>query len=180
MSLDMLTKPLKGATDSEYANQRRFLSWIISCGLACIPLGSTVAFLNIQTIGNSGLLTSYIICISCRLYHRNLVSSYGRLSEPPPFFLGRIGGNLINSVALLFLFCFLVSDLFPPMPHPDATTMNWSCVALGGTTLLALFCYIWLRKSYLGAGAGNDFVEMVDVGSDEIQDPDVKGFNKAA
>lgn len=139
------------------------ISWVIACGLACIPLGSTAAFLNIQTIGNSGLLVSYIICISCRLHHRNTVGPYGTLPEPPPFFLGKWGGNIINTLAILFLTCFVVSDMFPPAPNPTVETMNWSSLALGGTICLALLCYTRLRKSYLGAGIGNGRVEMVNL-----------------
>jgi choline transport protein len=139
------------------------ISWVIACGLACIPLGSTAAFLNIQTIGNSGLLVSYIICISCRLHHRNTVGPYGTLAHPPPFFLGKWGGNIINTVAILFLTCFVVSDMFPPAPNPTVETMNWSSLALGGTICLALLCYTRLRKSYLGAGIGNGRVEMVNL-----------------
>jgi choline transport protein len=150
------------------------ISWVIACGLGCIPLGSSAAFLNIQTIGNSGLLVSYIICIGCRLYHRNFVGPYGTLSTPPPFFLGKIGGNLINTIAVLFLTCFVVSDMFPPAPNPTIQTANWSPLALGGTIVVALICYIWLRKTYLGAGVSRDLVEMVDVD----MEAEAKSFDK--
>jgi choline transport protein len=150
------------------------ISWIIACGIACIPLGSAAAFLNIQTIGNSGLLVSYIICISCRLHHRNFVGPHGTLSQPPPFFLGKVGGNVINTVAILFLICFVVSDMFPPAPNPTVETMNWSSLALGGTICVALICYIRLRKTYLGAGVGNDRVEMVIMDAES----ETKSFDK--
>jgi choline transport protein len=150
------------------------ISWVIACGLACIPLGSTAAFLNIQTIGNSGLLVSYIICIGCRLHHRNSIGPYGTLSKPPPFFLGKMGGNIINTAAVLFLTCFVISDMFPPTPNPTVESMNWSSLALGGTICLALICYIRLKKTYLGAGVGNDRVEMVNL---DIES-EIKSFDK--
>jgi len=154
------------------------ISWVIACGLACIPLGSNAAFLNIQTIGNSGLLVSYIICISCRLYHRNAVGLYGTLTSRPPFFLGKIGGNLINSVAIGFLICFVVSDMFPPAPNPTVETMNFSSLACGGTIVVALICYIRLRKSYLGADVGNARVEMVNFEPVDVDASETKSFDK--
>lgn len=143
-----------------------FLTWLIACGLALIPLGSTTAFLNIQTIGNSGLLLSYLICISCRLYHRNAVGPYGSLCSAPTFFLGKILGNVINTAAILFLICFLISGMFPAAPNPTVESMNWSSFALGATLLISIISYIWLKDTYLGAGVGNN-VELVGM---EIED----------
>ncbi len=131
------------------------LTWLIGYGLSFIPLGSTAAFVNIQTIGTSGLLTSYIVCISCRIHHRNTVGVYGDLPGKPLFTLGKWGGNIINTIAILFLFCFLVSGTFPVAPSPTSSSMNWSSFALGTTVIIAGVSYIWLRKTYLGAGGGN-------------------------
>lgn len=126
------------------------LTWFIGCVIALIPLGSDVAFINIQTIGVAGLQTSYTLCILSRLYSRNFGRVYGNLSHPPPFFLGKVGGNVINSIALLFLICFLVSCTFPPVPRPSVEDMNWSSVALGGTITIALVTYAIRGKKYLG------------------------------
>ena len=141
------------------------LTWLIGCGLALIPLGSTAAFINIQTIGNSGLLTSYITCVACRLHHRNSIGPHGKLPQPPPFFLGRTLGNVINTIAILFLFCFLISGMFPVAPNPTISSMNWSSLALGGTVLVAGLAYIVRGKKYLGAGVGAT-VELMDVNVD--------------
>jgi len=135
------------------------LSWCIGSGLALIPLGSTAAFINIQTIGNSGILSSYMICIACRIYHRNTVGVYGTLSAKPPFSLGMWGGNIINTIAVLCQFCFFVSGMFPVAPKPDVSSMNWSSFAWGATVIIAMNVYIRLRKTYLGAGGGNELVE---------------------
>lgn len=139
-----------------------FLTWLIGCGLSLIPLGSTAAFLNMQTIGNSGLIVSYLICVACRLHHRSAVGPYGHLAKPPPFFLGKTLGNIINVVAILFLICFLVSGMFPIAPNPTVSAMNFSSLALGSILIIALISYVWLRKTYLGAGVGAT-VEMVDM-----------------
>lgn len=86
--------PSQGLTHPKYPHQRCSNKLDHCLWLICILLGSTAAFLNINTIGNSGLLVSYIISISCLLHHRNTVGPYGTLSRAPPFFLGKIGGKL--------------------------------------------------------------------------------------
>jgi choline transport protein len=142
------------------------VSWVIACGLGLLPLGSTAAFINIQTIGNSGLITSYLICICCRLWNRNAVGTYGTLAKPPAFFLGKTFGNITNTVAILFLICFLISGMFPVAPNPTLESMNWSSFALGSTLIIAVISYYWLRKTYLGAGVGLS-VEIVNM---EVKD----------
>ncbi|KAI1947706.1 hypothetical protein LOZ12_003156 [Ophidiomyces ophidiicola] len=127
-----------------------FLTWFIGCLIALIPLGSSEAFLNIQSIAITALLASYIIAILCRLHNRNFGSVYGNLSRPPVFFLGKLGGNIINIVALGFLICFLVSATFPIAPHPTPKSMNWSSLALGSTVIVALIAYIVRGHKYLG------------------------------
>jgi choline transport protein len=125
------------------------LTLFIGCCLAIIPLGSNSAFLNIQTIGNVGLIVSYIISIACRIHNRNFGSVYGNLTKPPPFYLGKLGGNIINSIAIAVLIVYLVSATFPSAPHPTPDLMNWSSLALGATVTVAGLSYIRLRKSYL-------------------------------
>lgn len=126
------------------------LTWFIGCCLALIPLGPSAAFINIQTTGNSGLLTSYIICIPCRIHNRNTVGVTGNLPKPPAFSLGRHFGNFLNVIAILFLVVFLVSGMFPVAPKPTTDTMNWSSLALGLMLFIALVSYMRLRKTYLG------------------------------
>lgn len=127
------------------------LSWFIGCCLVLIPLGSTSAFLNIQTIANGGLLTSYVICVACRLYHRNAIGLYGTLEKRPPFGMSKIVGNIVNTFAICFLIVFLVACMFPGAPNPTVESMNWSSMALGTTVFIALFAYIWLHKKYLSS-----------------------------
>lgn len=141
------------------------LTMIIGCCLAIIPLGSNSAFLNIQTIGNVGLIVSYIISITCRMHNRNYGTVYGNLGKPPPFYLGKIGGNIINSIAIAVLIVYLVSATFPTAPHPTTNLMNWSSLALGATVLIAGLSYIRLRKTYLQHERATPFEE-VDVNVD--------------
>ncbi|EAS33740.3 amino acid permease [Coccidioides immitis RS] len=144
-----------------------FLTWFIGCCIALIPLGSTEAFLNIQTIAISALLASYIVAIICRIHNRNYGSIYGNLSKPPPFFLGKIGGNVINILALMFLVCFLVAAVFPIEPHPTVQSMNWSSLALGSTLIIALVGWVVRGQKYLGP----DVVVPVDDSNIVVAEP---------
>ncbi|KAF2100271.1 hypothetical protein NA57DRAFT_64897 [Rhizodiscina lignyota] len=115
-----------------------WITGIIGILISLLAAGSSFAFLIIQTIGNSGLLTSYIITISCRLYHRNNVSLYGTRDTRPPVFLGKIWGNIINITAIICAGIFSVTDFFPAAPHPTASTFNYSVVVWGGIGVLAI------------------------------------------
>jgi choline transport protein len=125
------------------------LTLVIGCVIAVVPLGSNAAFLNLQNISNSGLLVSYFISIACRMHNRNLGSVWGNLDSPPPYYLGKTGGNVINTIALAVLIVFLVATMFPTAPNPTVSTMNWTSLALGATVFVAVVSYVWLRKDYL-------------------------------
>ncbi|KAF2094651.1 amino acid transporter [Rhizodiscina lignyota] len=114
------------------------ITCLIGILISLIAGASSFAFLVIQTIGNSGLLTSYMITIGCRLYHRNCVSLYGTRDDPPPFFLGKFWGNAINIFAIICAFTFFVIGFFPVAPHPTSSTFNWSIVFYVGIGLLAV------------------------------------------
>lgn len=83
------------------------------------------------------------------MHNRNFGSVYGNLTNPPPFYLGKVGGNIINGIAIAVLIVYLVAGTFPSAPNPTPNTMNWSSLALGGTVLVAGLAYIRLRKNYL-------------------------------
>jgi choline transport protein len=83
------------------------------------------------------------------MHNRNYGSVYGNLTKPPPFYLGIMGGNIINGIAIAVLIVYLVAAAFPTVPHPTPDLMNWSSLALGATVLVAGLSYIRLRKTYL-------------------------------
>src|SRR6201992_148932 len=120
---------------------------VVTCSIgiliSLIAGASSFAFLIIQTIGNSGLLTSYIITIGCRLYHRNYVSVYGTRAGRPPFFLGKFWGNVINVFAIICAFAFFVIGFFPVAPHPTSSTINWSIVFYTAIGLLAVPVWVF-------------------------------------
>lgn len=118
--------------------------------ISLIAGASPFAFLIIQTIGNSGLLTSYIITIACRVHHRNYVSVYGTRQDRPPFFLGKFWGNVINVFAIICALAFFVVGFFPVAPHPTSSTFNWSIVFYVGIGLLALPVWIFSVRHNFG------------------------------
>ncbi|KMU86435.1 hypothetical protein CIHG_04224 [Coccidioides immitis H538.4] len=89
------------------------------------------------------------------------------ISRPPPFFLGKIGGNVINILALMFLVCFLVAAVFPIEPHPTVQSMNWSSLALGSTLIIALVGWVVRGQKYLGP----DVVVPVDDSNIVVAEP---------
>ena len=57
--------------------------------------------------------------------------------------------------------------MFPVAPNPNTSSMNWSSFALGVTAIIASVSYIWLRKTYLGAGGGENQHELFDMQMDD-------------
>ena len=67
-----------------------------------------------------------------------------------PWSLGR-SEIFINTLAACFLLISVVFSFFPPATPVDLTTMNWSCLMWGGSTLIGLVYYaIRERKIYHG------------------------------
>ncbi|ORX94415.1 GABA permease [Clohesyomyces aquaticus] len=89
--------------------------------LSLIIIGSTIAFNVITSLGQVGLISSYLVVIGCIFYKRLL----GLPLLPSRFSLGR-SGILVNGIALAFLSTAFVFSFFPAVPRPDAQGMNWS------------------------------------------------------
>jgi len=132
--------------------------------LSCIVIGSTTAYGVFVTLVNSGLLSSYMICIACMhaqnakkvcaVADTSLGIFYKRISgEPfPPsrFNLGR-AGNVINCIALSFLAVAWVFQFFPSAPDPTGTSMNWSILIFGAVVVLfTIYYYTTARHRYTG------------------------------
>jgi choline transport protein len=123
------------------------ITLLLTMLLALIPLGSSMAYNNITSLGLGALLSSYIICIGC-LFLRRL---RGQKLLSRRFSLGHVGGFLINGFALCFLILVLVLCFFPAEPHPSPKEMNWAAVIYGGAALLILAYFAAQgRKSYKG------------------------------
>lgn len=97
--------------------------------LGFIYLGSTTAFNAILSMAIIGMYLSYILPIVYMLL-------CGRKSLSPaeygPFKLGKLGGTIINIVAVLWLVLAIVFSTFPNFQPVTPQNMNYSVVVLGG------------------------------------------------
>jgi amino acid transporter len=114
--------------------------------LSCIISGSSIAFNVITSLGQLGLVSSYIVAIACILAKR----IRGEKLLPSRFNLGR-SGIVVNSIAIAFLSLSFVFLFFPAAPHPTAESMNWSILMFGSIVIFSLvYYYVWGRYSYVG------------------------------
>jgi amino acid transporter len=114
--------------------------------LSLIIIGSTIAFNVITSLGQLGLVSSYIIVISC-IFTKRL---RGEPLLPSRFSLGR-AGILVNAIALCFLGLAFIFLFFPATPNPTPQSMNWSCLLFGFILSFSLVYYhVWGRHNYVG------------------------------
>ncbi|KAF2824350.1 amino acid transporter [Ophiobolus disseminans] len=114
--------------------------------LSLINLGSTVAFMQVISLGVAAMLTTYLISISCITLKR----LRGEPLLPSKFDLGRFG-LAINLIAVAFLIFFWVFCFFPVGPNPTVVDMNWACLGYGIVIIFALVYYaVRGRHVYLG------------------------------
>lgn len=119
---------------------------IVSAIIGLINIGSTVAFNAIVSLTIAGLFVSYLTAI--------VLMTLKRVKREPidfgPWSL-RWAGLPINLVAACFLLISVVFSFFPPATPVNLTTMNWSCLMWGGSTLIGLAYYVVRgRKIYRG------------------------------
>lgn len=114
--------------------------------LSLIIIGSTIAFNVITSLGQVGLVSSYIIVIACVFAKR----IKGEPLLPSRFSLGKFG-FLVNGIALVFLGVAFIFLFFPAVPDPTPASMNWSCLLFGFILGFSLIYYwIWGRHVYVG------------------------------
>ena len=122
------------------------VSFAVSCLLALINIGSTVAFNSISSLALCALLSSYIVSISCLLLKRwrnePLLKSH--------FSLGKYG-FAINLISLIFLVFAFVLSFFPPEPNPTLQLMNWNILIYGVVVMFSLI-YFWWKGRHVYAG----------------------------
>lgn len=114
------------------------VSWLVSCLLALINIGSTTAFNNVASLSISGVMASYVVSIGCialkRIRNEPLL--------PSKFSLGRKKGLAMNLAALGFISFFFVMVMFPIISDPTIVEMNWCVVMFVGVVALALLHYM--------------------------------------
>jgi choline transport protein len=114
--------------------------------LSLINLGSSVAFMQVISLGVAAMLTSYLITISCITLKR----IRGEPLLPSKFHLGR-WGLPINVIAVLFLLFSWIFCFFPIGPHPTVVDMNWAVLGYGTVVILAVVYYVVRgRFAYVG------------------------------
>lgn len=114
--------------------------------LSLIIIGSTIAFNVITSLGQLGLVSSYIVVISCVFAKR----IKGEALLPSRFSLGKFG-FLVNGIALVFLGVAFIFLFFPAAPDPTPASMNWSYLLFGFILGFSLIYYwIWGRHVYVG------------------------------
>lgn len=122
------------------------ISFVITCLLSLINLGSSVAFNAILSLTVGAILSSYIISISC-------VAIRKIRGDPLPharWSLGR-AGLACNIIAVAFLLLVYAFSFFPLAPNPEPKSMNWSSLLYGSVILFSI-CYYFIfgRHAYEG------------------------------
>ncbi|KAF1812932.1 amino acid transporter [Eremomyces bilateralis CBS 781.70] len=122
------------------------LSFVSTCLLSLINLGSPVAFNSISSISTGALLSSYAVSIGLIAFKR----IRGEPLLPSKFTLGKFGLPL-NIISILFLLFLFLMSFFPSFPSPDAETFNWGVLVYVVIVLFSLVYYYWRgRHVYVG------------------------------
>ncbi|KAK5164589.1 uncharacterized protein LTR77_009795 [Saxophila tyrrhenica] len=121
------------------------ITFTISCLLALINIGSTVAFNAIGSCALVSILSTYFISISVLVYRR--------FQGPLParrWSMGRFG-IFVNLGALAWLLTVWVFCFFPLATGVQLTlaTMNWNCVIYGGLIIVGMvYWFVRGKKTY--------------------------------
>ncbi|TPX21181.1 hypothetical protein DIZ76_015136 [Coccidioides immitis] len=122
------------------------VSFIITCLLALINIGSVVAFNAILSLGVASLLSSYIISIACVRLKR----WRGEPLPPARWSMGK-WASIVETLAILFLLVVWVCAFFPLKREVSLETMNWSCAIFGGVVICALgYYFVHAKHTYKG------------------------------
>jgi len=121
-------------------------TFVVSCLLALINIGSSVAFNSVSSVSLAALLSSFGVSIGCVILKR----VRGEELLDSGFKLGRWGLPL-NVVSVVFLAFIFVMSFFPPGTDPTPDLMNWSVVMYCGLVVCSLgYYFAYGRKVYVG------------------------------
>jgi choline transport protein len=130
-----------------FCNLSIVVSFVVSCLLALINIGSTIALNNITSISLVSILSSYIVSIGC-IFWRRLTN---QPMLPAKFTLSKPVGLVLNGFSLVFLVFVYVFSFFPGVVDPTVAEMNWSILIYGAVIGFALLHYfISARHVYDG------------------------------
>ncbi|KAK5064746.1 hypothetical protein LTR84_000580 [Exophiala bonariae] len=116
--------------------------------LGFIYLGSTTAFNAILSMAIIGTYLSYLLPV---IY----MVRFGRPRLSPaeygPFRLGKVGGIVVNIIAIIWLIFAMIFSTFPSLQPVTAQNMNYSTVVLAGWVAGgAIYYFLVARKVYHG------------------------------
>lgn len=114
------------------------VSWVVTCLLSLLNIGSTVAFNSVASLSISGVIASYIVSVGCITRKRILNEPL----LPSKFSLGRWKGLALNVASMVYLVLFFVLSFFPLNPNPAPSLMNWAILIFGAIIILALLDYV--------------------------------------
>ncbi|KAM0723540.1 hypothetical protein Q7P37_000527 [Cladosporium fusiforme] len=108
--------------------------------LGCIYIGNPTAFNAF--VGTFAILTT-LSYLSAILPHLLTARKY---VQPGPFWMPSPIGPIVLGIACCYIVVFDIIYMFPYALPVDETTMNYSCVMVGGITILLSLGYLWKRK----------------------------------
>lgn len=113
---------------------------ICEIGLAAIFVANATAFTAI--IGSFVVLTTASYCAAILPY----LLTGRRNVTPGSFWMPNVVFYPVASIACSYIIVFNVIYMFPYVHPVTVTTMNYTCVMTGGTTILLAFWYLWKRN----------------------------------
>ncbi len=136
-----------------------FLTTIVTCLLALINIGSSVAFNDVISLTVSSLYSSYLICCALLLWRR-CTSGIGESSRDVaaktslywgPFRVPGVFGIIVNVVACIFMVIIIFFSFWPPATPTTAVSMNYSVLVFGAVILFSIAYYLTVaHRTYVG------------------------------
>ncbi|KAF3768771.1 hypothetical protein M406DRAFT_44371 [Cryphonectria parasitica EP155] len=121
-------------------------TFIVTCLLCLINIGSSVALNSIVSLSTNALLSSYMCSIGCMAWRRIT----GQPLLPSKFSLGR-WGLAVNLVSEVFLVVMFILAFFPEVKNPDPEEMNWN-ILIYGTVVTGSVVYYLFKGRYVYEG----------------------------
>jgi amino acid transporter len=123
--------------------------------LSLINIGSNTAMEDIVSMAVAGIYLSYLM-VSVLLFYRRFRGDISRYNDNDddivnvpgaklvwgPFHCPGIIGTLINGYAIIYLSIVVFFSFWPSTMDPTVATMNWSVLAIGGSSFLAIIYYV--------------------------------------
>ncbi|KAK4560757.1 hypothetical protein LTR86_005336 [Recurvomyces mirabilis] len=132
---------LKDVPDAETPQTALWTVIAATFVITCVNFGSAVGFNAIISLVSLSLTCSYVITISCVIWHR--VRGSGLPKER--FSLGR-AGLIINILALCTMAPIMVLAPFPPSAQVTPATMNWAILIFGVVIIFSIVYYILVGR----------------------------------